>query len=109
MASVREIPRPAAAAAVDGNGEARPEELRELVASLMLRNEQLETALQSRIVIEQAKGILAERYSITVDDAFALLRRSARNHRLRLHALAAAVVASKHTPAEIPPPMRPAA
>jgi AmiR/NasT family two-component response regulator len=78
--------------------------LRELVATLLVKNQQLQTALESRIVIEQAKGVLAERYRIGVDEAFALLRRSARNHRLRLHALAAAVVASHETPAQISPP-----
>ena len=86
---------------VDG---AESERLRELVSSLLEQNGQLRTALESRIVIEQAKGVLAERYALNVDEAFALLRRSARNHRMRLHALAAAVVSSPETPAEIPPP-----
>ena len=90
--------------ALNGDVVGEIDRLRELIASLTMRNEQLETALQSRIVIEQAKGILAERYAIPVDEAFGLLRRSARNHRLRLHALAAAVVASRQTPDEIPPP-----
>jgi AmiR/NasT family two-component response regulator len=83
------------------------ERLRELVATLLVKNQQLQTALESRVVIEQAKGVLAERYRIGVDEAFALLRRSARNHRLRLHALAIAVVASHETPDEIPPPPAP--
>ena len=86
------------------NAEEQVERLRELVATLLVKNQQLQQALDSRIVIEQAKGVLAERYRIGVDDAFALLRRSARNHRLRLHRLAAAVVASHETPREIPPP-----
>ena len=88
----------------DGNGDAQVERLRELVTSLLVKNQQLEQALESRIVIEQAKGVLAERYQLTVDDAFTLLRRSARNHRVRLHALAGAVVASRDTPTQIPPP-----
>ena len=86
------------------DAEEQVERLRELVATLLVKNQQLQTALESRIVIEQAKGVLAERYRIGVDDAFALLRRSARNHRLRLHALATAVVASYETPHEISPP-----
>ena len=40
---------------------------------------QLETALQSRVIIEQAKGIVAERDRINVDDAFLRIRRFSRN------------------------------
>jgi AmiR/NasT family two-component response regulator len=94
------VPTPESA----GEAEAQAEHLRDLVASLREENQQLQEALDSRIVIEQAKGVLAERYGMGVDDAFDLLRRSARNHRLRLHALAAAVVASRETPAAIRPP-----
>jgi AmiR/NasT family two-component response regulator len=61
----------------------------------------LKRALDSRIVIEQAKGVLAERLRLTVDEAFALLRRAARSSRRRIHELAADVVAQPHTPAEI--------
>ena len=86
------------------DADGQDERLRELVGTLLVKNQQLQTALESRIVIEQAKGVLAERYRMGVDEAFALLRRSARNHRLRLHALAAAVVASHETPAQISPP-----
>jgi ANTAR domain/GAF domain len=49
---------------------------------------QLQTALHSRVTIEQAKGMLAERLRISVDDAFNLLRRHARSHNLRLSDLA---------------------
>lgn len=41
---------------------------------------QLEVALESRIVIEQAKGIVAERDRVSVDEAFQLIRRFARDH-----------------------------
>ena len=77
------------------------EHLRDLVESLLVKNQQLQRALESRIVIEQAKGVLAERYRMSIDDAFELLRRSARSHRIRLHVLATAVVASRKTPVEI--------
>ena len=48
------------------------------------RRAQLEHALQSRVAIEQAKGILAERYGLEPDDAFELIRRAARTHRMKL-------------------------
>jgi transcriptional regulator with GAF, ATPase, and Fis domain len=54
---------------------------------------QLQTALSSRIVIEQAKGALAERYGLETAQAFSLLRGYARSHQLRLADLSAAVVA----------------
>jgi hypothetical protein len=64
-------------------------------------NAQLREALSSRIVIEQAKGVLAERFALDVDEAFELLRRAARSHRMPMHVLAAAVTTAKTTPAEI--------
>src|SRR6185369_10774502 len=54
--------------------------------------EQLQTALNSRILIEQAKGILAERLHVDVADAFAVLRNGARRNNRRLSELAQAVV-----------------
>ncbi len=53
---------------------------------------QLQTALSSRIVIEQAKGILAERWQVTPDEAFGTLRRLARSTQRRLPELAVAVI-----------------
>lgn len=54
--------------------------------------QQLQTALDTRLVIEQAKGILAERGDIGMDEAFALLRAHARSTRRRLAVLAMGVV-----------------
>jgi AmiR/NasT family two-component response regulator len=76
------------------------ERLLELTTVLARRASQLQEALDSRIVIEQAKGILAERYRIEVEDAFRLLRRTARTNRIRIHELAARVIASPTTPPE---------
>lgn len=65
------------------------------------RTRQLESALESRIVIEQAKGMLAARHGLAIPAAFELLRRGARSSRVRIHVLAARVVAERATPAEI--------
>jgi GAF domain-containing protein len=53
---------------------------------------QLQVALNSRVMIEQAKGILAERLQMTPDDAFLLLRRYARDHNYPLTRLAGEVI-----------------
>jgi hypothetical protein len=53
---------------------------------------QLETALRSRVLIEQAKGILAERHGLPMNSAFESMRAFARNSRRRLDEVARAVV-----------------
>lgn len=61
------------------------DELRELAG-------QLQTALRTRIVIEQAKGVLAQRYGLPVEVVFELLRRYCRTNRHLIHDVAAEVV-----------------
>ncbi|HEV8556243.1 MAG TPA: GAF and ANTAR domain-containing protein [Actinophytocola sp.] len=53
---------------------------------------QLQAALHSRVLIEQAKGLLAERLGIPLDDAFALMRQHARSHGRKLGDIASAVL-----------------
>ena len=60
-------------------------------------NEQLQTALNSRVVIEQAKGKLAERLDLDMDRAFSLLRQDARSRNLRLSDLAQAFIDGSET------------
>jgi transcriptional regulator with GAF, ATPase, and Fis domain len=54
--------------------------------------EQLQTALDSRVMIEQAKGLLAERLQVSVAEAFTILRAGARRRNQRLSDLARALV-----------------
>jgi transcriptional regulator with GAF, ATPase, and Fis domain len=53
---------------------------------------QLQVALNSRVIIEQAKGVLAERMRVTPDQAFIVLRAYSRNHNYPLTQLAADVI-----------------
>jgi GAF domain-containing protein len=63
--------------------------------------EQLGYALNNRVTIEQAKGVLSERLLIPVDRAFALLRQYARNHQLRVAEVAVGVVDGALSAAEL--------
>jgi GAF domain-containing protein len=66
-------------------------------------NEQLTHALSSRVVIEQAKGMVAERLSLDMEESFAALRNHARNHNLRLADIADAVIHGVLAPSALDP------
>ncbi|HEY5224872.1 MAG TPA: ANTAR domain-containing protein [Microbacteriaceae bacterium] len=57
-----------------------------------LVTEQLQIALDSRVVIEQAKGVVAQTSGVPMDEAFARLRDYARRHNQRLHEVAENVI-----------------
>ncbi|WP_068922818.1 GAF and ANTAR domain-containing protein [Planobispora rosea] len=63
--------------------------------------EQLQLALDSRILIEQAKGLLAGRLQLAPEQAFAVLRDYARGHNLKLTAVSRALIQGEIS---IPPP-----
>jgi transcriptional regulator with GAF, ATPase, and Fis domain len=74
-----------------------------IVTRSELVNKQLQTALNTRVIIEQAKGVLAERGAVDMDQAFALLRAHARKTQHRLTDLARAVVEGADTTAILNP------
>lgn len=80
-----------AAAATIGLLQQRAIQESELLAS------QLQEALHSRVVTEQAKGVLAERWQVVPDSAFKALRGYARAHNMLLSRLAESVVAGDRT------------
>ena len=59
------------------------------------REARLQQALNSRVAIEQAKGMLAEHAGVDMDEAFNRLRRFARNHNRRLTEVAESLVAGR--------------
>lgn len=63
--------------------------------------DQLQTALTSRIGIEQAKGVMAGKLGVDVDEAFHMLRDYARSNNRRLADVAAEVVSGQADPAAI--------
>ncbi len=66
--------------------------LAETVAALSKEVRDLRASARMRAVIEQAKGVLVERHSITLEEAFARLRTMSQKHNVRLVEVAATVV-----------------
>jgi len=71
-----------------------------------LVNEQLTSALNSRVLIEQAKGMVAERLGLDMEGAFNTLRNHARNHNLKLLAVAQDVIDGALAPGSLAPEKR---
>jgi transcriptional regulator with GAF, ATPase, and Fis domain len=70
--------------------------------------DQLQHALDSRIVIEQAKGILAERWQLPLDEAFSILRAHARARGTKISRLAREIADGRFDTGQIrPEPMPP--
>lgn len=67
------------------------------IGQLEAQVQQLETALESRIIIEQAKGVLAAQSGEPVDDGFDVLRKRSQLQNRKLRDIAAEVVASVGT------------
>ena len=61
-------------------------------------NEQLQTALNSRVIIEQAKGVLAQQSGLAMDEVFTQLRGYVRSHNLRLAEVARALATGELDP-----------
>jgi GAF domain-containing protein len=74
---------------------------RRALTSSELLSEQLQAALNDRIVIEQAKGLLAERGGLAVGEAFTLLRNYCRAERLPLTRTARALVTGERDPDDV--------
>jgi GAF domain-containing protein len=68
-----------------------------LVREGNILSEQLHSALDSRIVIEQAKGVIAATLSIDMDSAFSVLRSHARNNNLTIRGVAEDIISRRLT------------
>ncbi len=60
--------------------------------------DQLQSALDSRVVIEQAKGVLAERSGVTPDEAFQRIRADARSHSTKITHICRKVIDTDYAP-----------
>jgi hypothetical protein len=79
---------------------------RRQLAEALTRSEQLQGALDTRIVVEQATGVLSEYAGIGMGAAFDAMRQHARSHRLKLSSVAERLVTRQLTPGEVIPGRR---
>lgn len=89
---------------VPGPRPPRPADGVDEVTRLRSSVRQLEHALASRVIVEQAIGVLSERWRVVPRDAFEQLRRVTRSHGLRIHDLAKLVIESSTDPDVMLPP-----
>lgn len=80
----------------------------QMMREAAVREGHLQHALQSRIAIEQAKGMIAERTRLEMDEAFQRLRRFARNNNRGLTEVAEAIASGALTIDALEPPPTPA-
>ena len=78
-----------------------------VVTEARLLNDQLNTALTSRVVIEQAKGVMAERTGLSMPASFEAMRKYARDNNLRLAEVAGHVIDKTLAPSVIGPIRQP--
>jgi AmiR/NasT family two-component response regulator len=71
-----------------------PSSIFDRLAALELENAQLKTALESRILVEQAKGAISVRFGLAPDEAFEMMRSLARSQHREIHEYAAEIVAN---------------
>jgi transcriptional regulator with GAF, ATPase, and Fis domain len=72
-----------------------------IVSDVAAIHEQLNATLSSRAAVEQAKGLLAQRGGLTMEQAFAVLRAYVRDHRLHLSDSATQLITQKLSTAEV--------
>ncbi|WP_083737314.1 ANTAR domain-containing protein [Amycolatopsis keratiniphila] len=73
------------------------------IAGLTTTSRQLQGALSSRVIIEQAKGLLSARLEVSPEGAFRLLRRYARGHNMRIGDLSERLMSRRLTVADLIP------
>ena len=83
---------------VPGQRPERPKGEQSETEALRMQIAQLEHALSARVVIEQAIGVVAQRFGLAPREAFDRLRRSARSRGQRVHDLAGSLVRSARDP-----------